>query len=140
MSTCKECGHWEHVHTMRGETYTICLAPKFVGASDEIGGADFAICASADDDSGLHVFLRTGPDFQCSRFEFPVETQKLLEDIQEERSKLLNDKATGKPVDISRFMDIAKMLCSKSRELERIVWLEMRQLGKRGVEVPLINP
>lgn len=67
--TCKNCKHWRYITPMRGKPYHECMRVEYEGGPTNQGGADFALWAGADDDSGLECGLITGPDFGCAHFE-----------------------------------------------------------------------
>lgn len=62
MQKCKDCKYWDH-----GVCDLAGLEGDYSGFSNPTP-ASFDIFVSVDDDSGLWVELRTGPDFGCVRF------------------------------------------------------------------------
>lgn len=56
MNTCKTCVFWENNH---------CDLPDIRYRPNKNPNADVEIEWDADDDSGLTISLKTGPDFGC---------------------------------------------------------------------------
>jgi hypothetical protein len=59
MENCKDCTHWR---------YGKCTKADILDLEEKPEKDNFGIFAYADDDQGLWVELRTGPDFGCVKF------------------------------------------------------------------------
>ena len=60
--TCSNCEHWDRL-TYSKVKYGVCYQP------DDKGDDGLSVSVEVDDDCGLRVELRTGPNFGCTKFE-----------------------------------------------------------------------
>ena len=70
MSTCKDCKYWSSVSRIVG----VCDRIKIIydGPSDkpeETTENEGAVLVTYDDDQGLGIMFRSGPDFGCTLYE-----------------------------------------------------------------------
>ena len=65
MGHCKDCRWWKRDGVCDFADTVDVLRDK---ANPNPSAAAFAIAISADDDQGLDVWLRTGPEFGCVHF------------------------------------------------------------------------
>ena len=59
MRTCKNCKYWDD---------GICDYVGWMETDSQVPDDDMGIDADAHDDSGMYVYLKTGPNFGCLKF------------------------------------------------------------------------
>lgn len=65
-SVCQNCCYW--VLEPESKTHRHCDFINTIQGERVAGTSGCAIVVDVNDDSGLSVFMRTGPDFSCPNF------------------------------------------------------------------------
>ncbi len=68
MGNCKDCKNWKASTIYPAYTIHVCEAVDYVNQTEDVIEDSFAIYADAQDDTGLWVGLKTGPNFGCVMF------------------------------------------------------------------------
>jgi hypothetical protein len=61
-NNCKNCKTWDKWNQQ-------CDYPDWKLQSEEVGDSDFFLYAQSDDDSGLTIGMKCGPNFGCVKFQ-----------------------------------------------------------------------
>jgi len=61
MGRCKDCKNWD-------KRESICGHIEWVEVQEMPQDDNFVLVANSDDDQGLEAYVRTGPDFGCTKF------------------------------------------------------------------------